>query len=154
MKEHELRSPYGARRERKRVGRGHGSGSGKTAGRGTKGQKARTGGNVPARFEGGQTPMVERLPFKRGFTNIFRVEYNEINLSQLASLPEGTYVTPEFLKQAGLIKSTSRPTKILASGELDHPLTVKADKFSSAARQKIEAAGGTVEEIGNAASSS
>ena len=98
--------------------------------------------------------MVERLPFKRGFTNIFRVEFNEVNLSQFAGFPAGTIVTPAMMQEVGLIGSTKRPTKVLANGDLEIALTVRADKFSAAARRKIEAAGGTVEETGNAASSS
>jgi large subunit ribosomal protein L15 len=140
-----LRRPAGANRDRKRLGRGPGSGTGKTSGKGHKGQKARTGHHgTPAWFEGGQMPIQRRLP-KRGFTNIFRTEYEIVNLEAIAGLEE-TDITPEVLAQYRLVDlGRKRPIKILANGELDRKVTVHAHKVSAAARTKIEAAGGTVE---------
>ncbi|MGQ9666165.1 MAG: 50S ribosomal protein L15 [Anaerolineae bacterium] len=145
MKLHELRPLPGSKKDRKRVGRGISSGHGKTAGRGTKGQRARSGGVKPPYFEGGQLPLVRRLPFKRGFVNIFRVEYTPVNLERLDVFEAGSVVTPETLAAAGIIKSEKKPVVILGRGEVDRPLTVKAHRFSESARAKIEAAGGTVE---------
>jgi large subunit ribosomal protein L15 len=139
----DLRSP-GANKDRKRVGRGHGSGHVKTAGRGQKGQKSRTGGNVPPRFQGGQTPIQQQLPYKRGFTNIWSVRYNIVNLEQLASLEAGTEVTPESLLGLGLIRDADKHLKILGDGNVSKALSVTTHKISESARQKIEAAGGTV----------
>ena len=147
MKLHELRAPAGARRERRRIGRGHGSGRGTTAGKGTKGQKARTGGGVPPYFEGGQLPLVRRLPYRRGFRNPFRTEYAIVNVAQLAALPAGSTVTPETLVEAGLLHAGEGPVKVLGEGELAVALHVRADRFSRQAREKIEAAGGSVEEL-------
>jgi large subunit ribosomal protein L15 len=140
-----LRRPAGANRDRKRLGRGPGSGTGKTSGKGHKGQKARTGHHgTPAWFEGGQMPIQRRLP-KRGFTNIFRTEYEIVNLEAIAGLEE-TDITPEVLAQHRLVDlGRKRPIKVLANGELDRKVTVHAHKVSAAARTKIEAAGGTVE---------
>ena len=146
MKQNELRPPEGTKHERKRVGRGDGSGHGTYSGRGCKGQKARSGGGVRLGFEGGQLPLILRLPRRRGFTNIFRTEYNIVNVGQLAVFTAGMEITPEELHRAGLIKSPGRPTKILGSGAIEHPLIVRADKFSSSAAQKIVAAGGRVEQ--------
>ncbi len=145
MKLHELRPAEGAKKKRKRVGRGIAAGQGKTAGRGTKGQNARTGGGVPPYFEGGQLPLVRRLPFKRGFTNIWRIEYTPVNLERLGRFPAGSEVTPETLAEAGIIKSAREAVVILGQGDLDRPLTVKAHRFSASAREKILQAGGTVE---------
>lgn len=145
MKLHELRPLPGSKKDRKRVGRGISSGHGKTAGRGTKGQRARSGGVKPPYFEGGQLPLVRRLPFKRGFVNIFRVEYTPVNLERLDVFEAGSVVTPETLAAAGVIKSAKKPVVILGRGEVDRPLKVKAHRFSESARAKIEAAGGTVE---------
>ncbi|MGC8786268.1 MAG: 50S ribosomal protein L15 [Anaerolineae bacterium] len=147
MKLHELRPPEGANKKKKRVGRGTASGHGKTAGRGTKGQNARTGGGVRPYFEGGQLPLVRRLPHKRGFTNIFKVQYSIVNLDRLAEFGPGSTVDPEALAKAGIIKSAKEPVKILGRGELNCALTVAAHKFSASAKQKIEAAGGTVVEL-------
>lgn len=147
MKLHELRPPEGANKKKKRVGRGTASGHGKTAGRGTKGQNARTGGGVRPYFEGGQLPLVRRLPHKRGFTNIFKVQYSIVNLDRLAEFAPGSTVDPEALAKAGIIKSAKEPVKILGRGELTCALTVAAHKFSASAKQKIEAAGGTVVEL-------
>jgi large subunit ribosomal protein L15 len=140
----DIQASAGANKERKRVGRGHGSGYGKTAGRGTKGQKARTGGSVPPRFQGGQTPIQQQLPYKRGFTNIWTTRYNIVNLGQLAGLEKGSDVTPESLTEMGLLRDTDKPLKILGDGDLNVALNVSAHKISEGARQKIEAAGGSV----------
>ncbi|MGC8879043.1 MAG: 50S ribosomal protein L15 [Anaerolineae bacterium] len=145
MKLHDLRPAPGSKKERKRVGRGIAAGQGKTAGRGTKGQGARTGGVKGPYFEGGQLPLVRRLPFKRGFTNIWRVEYAEVNLERLAGFAPGSEVSPETLAAAGIVKSARQPVVILGRGKVEHPLTVKAHRVSSGARAEIEAAGGTVE---------
>lgn len=146
MKLHELRPPEGSRKAPKRVGRGIGSGLGKTSGKGHKGQKARSGGGKGPAFEGGQTPLQRRLP-KRGFTNIFKQEYAVVNLSDLAALEGVTEVTPEVLKENRLIRSTRIPVKILGDGELGRAMTVKAHKFSAEAARKIEEAGGKAEVI-------
>jgi large subunit ribosomal protein L15 len=145
MKLHDLRPAAGSKKDRKRVGRGIAAGQGKTAGRGTKGQGARSGGVKGPYFEGGQLPIVRRLPFKRGFTNIWRVEYAEVNLERLADFEAGAEVSPETLAEAGIIKSAQDPVVVLGKGRLDRPLTVKAHRFSTTARAGIEAAGGTVE---------
>lgn len=145
MKPHDLQPALGSKKRRKRVGRGIAAGQGKTAGRGTKGQGARAGGGKGPYFEGGQLPLVRRLPFKRGFTNIWRVEYTEVNLERLGQFSDGTEVSPETLVEARIIKSVSKPVVILGRGDLDRRLTVKAHRFSASARAKIEAAGGAVE---------
>lgn len=138
---HELSPTSGSHRNRKRVGRGPGSGLGKTAGRGQKGQKARSGGSVHPMFEGGQMPLHRRIP-KRGFTNINRVEYQVVNVRELERF-DGA-VTVATLKSAGLIGSTRKPVKILGVGEVGKALDVEAHAFSKSAREKIEAAGGSV----------
>jgi large subunit ribosomal protein L15 len=143
MKLHELSPAKGSKHSRKRVGRGPGSGIGKTSGRGEKGQKSRTGYSSRPGFEGGQMPLVRRVP-KRGFTNIWKTEYSVVNLSQLAEL-EGD-VTPEVLRERGLVRS-GKKVKVLGDGEIGKPLRVVADKFSKSAREKIEAAGGRCEEL-------
>lgn len=148
MRFDELRPAPGAHRNRRRVGRGYGSGRGTTAGRGSKGQKARSGGGVHPRFEGGQLPLSLRLPHKRGFTNIHRREYAVVNLAPLNRFAAGAEVTPETLKAAGLVKRGERWVKILGEGELAQPLVVAAHKFSASAREKIVAAGGTVRLLG------
>ena len=147
MQLHELRSPKGARKRRKRVGRGIAAGQGKTAGRGTKGQAARSGGTKGPYFEGGQLPLVRRLPFKRGFTNIFRVQYVPVNLYRLEQFAANAEVSPDTLAEAGVIKSASLPIVILGDGEIDRPLLVKAHRFSASARARIEEAGGSIEEL-------
>jgi len=147
MKLHELRPPEGAKKSRKRVGRGIAAGQGKTAGRGTKGQAARSGGTKGPYFEGGQLPLVRRLPYIRGFTNIFKVEYVPVNLYRLEGFDADAEITPEVLAEAGIIKSASLPIVILGDGAIDRPLAVKAHRFSSSARAKIEEAGGSVEEL-------
>ncbi|MGQ0514263.1 50S ribosomal protein L15, partial [Bacillus sp. D-CC] len=136
----------GSRKVRNRVGRGIGSGNGKTAGKGHKGQNARSGGGVRLGFEGGQTPLFRRLP-KRGFTNINRKEFAIVNLSTLNRFEDGTEVTPELLLETGVISKLNDGVKILASGAVEKKLTVKAHKFSSSAKEAIEAAGGSVEVI-------
>jgi len=145
MRQNELRPPLGAKHGRKRVGRGDGSGHGTYSGRGCKGQKARSGGGVRLGFEGGQLSLIKRLPRKRGFTNIFKTEYNIVNVGKLSIFPPGSEVNPEGLLKAGLIKSLAHPVKILGDGDICHPVLVKADKFSVAAEKKIVAAGGKVE---------
>ena len=147
VRQDSLAPASGSKRPRKRVGRGNGSGHGTYSGRGSKGQKSRAGYKMRPGFEGGQLPIIKRLPRKRGFTNIFRKEYTQVNIARLNAFEAGSEVTPERLVAAGVIKSLKNPLKILANGELNHPLTVKANKFSAQARAKIEAAGGTVEEV-------
>jgi large subunit ribosomal protein L15 len=146
MKLHELKPAEGSRKERKRLGRGIGSGQGKTAGKGHKGQNARSGGGVRLGFEGGQTPLFRRLP-KRGFTNINRKEFAIVNLDVLNQFEEGTEVTPELLIETGIVKNEKAGIKILAKGNVEKKLTVKAHKFSSTAKEAIEAVGGTTEVI-------
>jgi large subunit ribosomal protein L15 len=146
MKQNELSPPVGAKRKKKLVGRGDGSGHGTYSGRGCKGQKARSGGGVRPGFEGGQLPLVQRLPRKRGFTNIFKTKYNIVNIGKLSIFPPGTEVTTEKLLQAGLISSSDHPIKILGTGDIRHPLLVIANKFSSSAEKKILAAGGKVKQ--------
>ena len=148
MQQHELRSPAGAKRARRRVGRGDSSGYGSFAGRGMKGQKSRSGGGVRPGFEGGQLPLSKKLPFVRGFTNIFRVEYNVVNVKSLAAFDAHSDVNPAALGDAGIVRNANKPIKILGRGEIQVPLTVAAHKFSASARRKIQAAGGTVREIG------
>jgi large subunit ribosomal protein L15 len=131
--------------DRKRVGRGIGSGTGKTAGRGTKGQNARTGGGVRPGFEGGQNPLAKRLPKKRGFSAVNRLEYQIVNLSSLSRLGSATVVDASVLKGAGLISSATRPVKLLANGETSAKLTLKVNAASASAKAAIEKAGGTVE---------
>jgi len=150
MKQNELKPPAGSKRNRKRVGRGDGTGHGSYSGRGVKGQKARSGGGVRAGFEGGQLPIVKRLPRRRGFTNIFKTEYSIVNLGKLGVFAPGSKVGPQELLEAGLVKSVRRPIKILSDGEINQPLVVKADKISAAAQRKIVAAGGSIEEIPDA----
>jgi large subunit ribosomal protein L15 len=147
MKLHELRPAKGAHRDRKRVGRGTAATGGKTAGRGTKGQNSRSGGGVRPYFEGGQLPLVRRLPQKRGFTNIFRVEYSVVNLDRLAKFRKGSKIDPARLAESGIIKSSRERVKILGRGELGRPLTISAHRFTASARAKIEAVGGTVIEL-------
>ena len=139
-----LRAPKGATQSRKRLGRGPGSGLGKTSGKGHKGHKARTGGSTNPGFEGGQMPMYRRLP-KRGFTNPFRVESQAVNLWQLQRLG-GTEVSPETLMGAALVGAADKPVKILGTGEVDRAYTVRGVAMSAAARAKIEAAGGKIED--------
>ncbi|MCM1577342.1 MAG: 50S ribosomal protein L15 [Ruminococcus sp.] len=144
MKLYELSPASGANKDVKRVGRGHGSGNGKTAGKGHKGQNARSGGGVRPGFEGGQMPMTRRIP-KRGFNNIFAVKYETVNVCDLDKFVDGTVVDAELLKASGLVKKTKNGVKILGNGELSKNLTVKANAFSGSAKEKIEKAGGKAE---------
>ena len=154
MRQDNLSPAPGSKRSRKRVGRGDGSGHGTYSGRGSKGQKSRSGGKMTRGFEGGQLPLIKRLPRKRGFVNIFRTEYNIVSIDKLNMFEAGSEVTPEKLVAAGVVKSLRYPIKILAEGDINHPLSVKANKFSAAAKAKIEAAGGKAEEVGHAAKAS
>lgn len=147
MRLHELEKNPGAKQEKRRVGRGPGSGLGKTCGKGHKGQNARSGGGVRATFEGGQLPLYRRLP-KRGFTNAkFKVEYAVINLSDLNRFEDGTTVTPALLKETGLVKKQLAGIKVLGNGELEKKLTIQANKFTASAIEKIEKSGSKAEVI-------
>lgn len=148
MKLHELQPDKGSKKKRTRVGRGISAGKGKTAGRGTKGQGARGGKPKGAYFEGGQLPLVRRLPFKRGFTNLFRIEYQEVNVSRLEEhFAAGATVTPVELKAVGLIRDALKPVVILGNGDLKKNLTVSAHRFTKSAEEKINAAGGSVHKL-------
>lgn len=142
----------GSRKNKKRVGRGDGSRKGSFSGRGCKGQKSRSGHRMKPGFEGGQLPIIKRLPSQRGFNNIFKTEYDVVNVGQLNIFETGTEIDVFKLMTAGLVKTGQKLVKILGEGEIDRPLTVKADKFSTTAKSKIEAAGGKVEEVANEAS--
>jgi large subunit ribosomal protein L15 len=146
MELNDLKPAIGATKNRKRIGRGPGSGHGKTATKGHKGQKARSGGSIKAGFEGGQMPMQRRLP-KRGFTPLTRTEYAVVNIGQLEIFEAGSCIDMESLLKSGLVSKMLDGIKILATGELTKSLSVKAHKFSAAAKEKIIAAGGTIEEI-------
>lgn len=146
MKLHELSPSEGSKKDGFRVGRGHGSGNGKTAGKGHKGQNARSGGGVRPGFEGGQMPIYRRLP-KRGFKNIFAKQYVSINVEELNKFENGTEVTAEILKEAGIISKISDGVVVLGRGELNKKLTVKAKRFSKSAKEKITNAGGKAEEV-------
>jgi large subunit ribosomal protein L15 len=145
MELNDLKPAEGSRKSRKRVGRGISAGQGKTAGRGTKGQLARS--KVRVGFEGGQNPIFKRMPFRRGFTNIFKVRYEVVNVSQLENLDVDEPVTPELLVERGVTRGPEYLVKILGNGDISKPVTVRAHKFSQSAREKIEAAGGTAEVI-------
>jgi len=147
VRQNELKPPLGSKHNRKQVGRGDGSGHGTYSGRGCNGQKSRAGGGVRLGFEGGQLPLIQKLPRKRGFTNIFRVKYDTVNVGELEIFPEAAEIDVQKLCQAGLVRSIKQPVKILGDGELHHSLVVKAKKFSSTAEKKILAAGGKVERI-------
>ena len=147
MMEHQLLPSKGARKRRKRVGRGDAAGQGSTAGRGMKGQKSRSGGGPRVGFEGGQLPLVKGLPMKRGFTNTFKKYYVLIKISDLDGFSSGDSVTPELLHQRGYLRNLKQPIKIVGDGELSKPITVIAHRFTRSARQKIEAAQGKVEEL-------
>ena len=147
MKLHDLKPNEGAKKQRKRVGRGQGSGYGKTAGRGEKGQNSRSGGGVPLWHQGGDTPFFLRFPKKRGFRPPHQTHYQEVNVEYLAHFPKDAEVTPEVLETVKLIANAEEPVVILGRGDIDVPLTVKAHRFSKSAREKIEAAGGKVEVI-------
>ena len=137
----------GSRKDKKRVGRGDGSRKGSFSGRGCKGQKGRAGFRMKPGFEGGQLPIIKRLPSQRGFNNIFKTEYDVVNVAQLNCFESGTEVDIVTLMTAGLVKTGQKLVKILGDGEIDRPLTVKADKFTATAKAKIEAAGGKAEEV-------
>ncbi len=147
MQLHDLRPNKGAKKKRKRVGRGIAAGQGKTAGRGTKGQGARSGGGKGVYFEGGQLPLARRLPYKRGFTNTRKVYHKVVNVGDLAELPAGTTIDSELLLGLGFLKKSNDPIAILGNGDLDVALTIKAHKFSKSAIEKIEKAGGSAEII-------
>lgn len=146
MKLHELRAAEGSTKKTKRKGRGTATGQGKTAGRGMNGQNSRSGGGTRLGFEGGQMPLYRRLP-KRGFTNIWGTEYSIVNVSDLNKFEAGTVVTPELLKETGLLKQVKDGVKILGEGNLEKNITVQAHKFSKTAIEKIESAGGKAEVI-------
>ena len=145
--ENELKTSSGGRRNRRRVGRGNGSGKGTYSTRGIKGQKSRSGGGVRPGFEGGQLPLIKRMPHLRGFTNIFKVEYAIVNVGQLTVFEPGTEINPLLLAQIGIIKNTKRPVKILGQGEIDRPVKITAHQFSQSAEAKIQAVGGEVRRI-------
>jgi large subunit ribosomal protein L15 len=150
VKLHDLQPPSGAHKPPRRVGRGHGSGRGKTAGRGTKGQKSRAGSSIPAWFEGGQTPLHVRTPKLHGFKNRFRVEYAGLNLSRLSDVAAGTLVTPDVLRHDGLLRSSKTrvlPVKILGGGEAPKGVTIHAHAFTRSALEKLQAAGSTAQRI-------
>ncbi|MBC7811688.1 MAG: 50S ribosomal protein L15 [Burkholderiales bacterium] len=148
MKLHELKPAPGSKKKRTRVGRGIAAGQGKTAGRGTKGQGARSGGGKGPYFEGGQLPMVRRLPFKRGFNNIFRIDYQEVNVGELNDAFEaGATVTAEALRERNLIRDVAKPYVVLGTGEISKKLTINAHRFTKSAEQKITAAGGSVNKV-------
>lgn len=151
MRQDNLSPSPGSRHARKRVGRGNGSGHGTYSGRGCNGQKSRAGYKMRPGFEGGQLPLIKRLPRKRGFVNIFRIEYDTVSLDKLNIFEPGSEITPEKLLAARIIKSLRHPVKILADGDINHALVIKVNKFSASAKAKIEAAGGKAEEVGNAA---
>jgi large subunit ribosomal protein L15 len=148
MKPHDLRPAPGSRKPSRRVGRGHGSGRGKTAGRGTKGQKSRAGGSIPAWFEGGQTPLHIRTPKLHGFRNRGRVAYAPVNLSRLAEAEKGTLVTPDVLAHDGVIADTKTPVKILGVGDAPKGITIHAHAFSKSALDKLTAAGSVAQRLG------
>ncbi|MCD6358870.1 MAG: 50S ribosomal protein L15 [Dehalococcoidia bacterium] len=150
MRQNDIAPGSGAKHSRKRVGRGNASGHGTYSGRGLKGQKSRSGGGVRVGFEGGQLPLIKRLPYKRGFTNIFKVEYNIINVSQLNVFPSGAEVTAKTLLEKGLLKSLRKPIKILGKGKLDRALRIRVNKLSVSARDKVEKAGGEIMEVSGA----
>ena len=147
MMEHQVVPSPGARKRRKRVGRGDAAGQGSTAGRGMKGQKSRSGSSIRAGFEGGQNQLIKGLPMKRGFNNIFKTYYSLISLEILETFNAGDRITPEFLQQRGFLKSLKQPIKIVGDGELTKAVTVAAHRFTGSAREKIEAARGKVEEL-------
>ena len=147
MMEHQLAPPPGARKRRKRVGRGDAAGQGSTAGKGMKGQKSRSGRGLRLGFEGGQLPLIKGLPMKRGFTNIFKTHYSLVNLETLDSFEAGERITPELLVQRGYLRSLKEPVKIMGGGDITKAVTVAAHKFTRSAREKIEAANGRVEEL-------
>jgi len=149
MMEHQISPGQGSRRRRRRIGRGNAAGQGTYAGKGLKGQKARSGKGPRPGFEGGQLPLIKRLPEKRGFTNIFKERYSLVNVGDLESYAGDEPITKEMLRDLGLVKNLKHPIKILGDGDLTRSVTIQADKFSGTAKQKIEKAGGKVEEVSN-----
>jgi large subunit ribosomal protein L15 len=149
VRQDEIHPAPGSNKSAKRFGRGTGSGHGAFSGRGCKGQKSRSGPSLPRGFEGGQIPLTKRIPQKRGFNNIFKIQYTVVSLGKLGVFEAGSEVTPERLLEAGIIKDLHNPVKIL-SGEIDHPLNIFADKFSASAKTKIESLGGKTEELQHA----
>ena len=147
MDQSNLKPPVGAKHKKKRVGCGDGSGHGTFSTRGCKGQKSRSGRDLRPGFEGGQLPIIKRLPWLRGFTNVAKIQYSVVNVGDLKLFDAGSAVSPESMQDKGLVKSIKFPVKILGNGELERSLTVRANKFSATAKTKIEAAGGKVEEI-------
>lgn len=150
MRLSDLRPAKGSKKKRTRAGRGISAGRGKTAGRGQKGQGARSGGGKGPYFEGGQLPLVRRMPFKRGFTNIFRIEYQEVNVGRLndhKGIVDGAEITPALLAELGLVREPDRPVVVLGNGDLSKKLTIKAHRFTKSAAQKIEKAGGATEKL-------
>jgi large subunit ribosomal protein L15 len=147
VKQKELSPAIGSKKEKKRVGRGNGSGDGTYCGRGCKGQKSRSGYRIRPGFEGGQLPIIKRLPRKRGFTNLFRKEYSIVNLGELNVFESHSEINKERLLDAGIVKSSKLPIKVLANGDVKHPLIVKANHFSAAAKAKLETAGGKAVEV-------
>lgn len=147
MMQHQVRAPKGARRNRKRVGRGDAAGQGSTAGRGMKGQKSRSGKGPRVGFEGGQLPIIKGLPMRRGFTNIFKTYYSLVKLESLENFDAGDTVTPEILLQRGYVRNLNRPVKVVGGGTLTKPLTVVAHKYTATAREAIEAANGRAETV-------
>lgn len=147
MMEHQLVPHSGARKRRKRIGRGDAAGQGSTAGKGMKGQKSRSGKGLRGGFEGGQLRLIKGLPMKRGFTNPFKIYYSLIKIDILENFASGDSITPEMLHQRGYLRNLKQPVKIVGDGEITKPFTVAAHKFTRAARQKIEAAQGTVQEL-------
>ena len=147
MMAHEIGRPPGARRARKRIGRGDASGHGTYAGRGMKGQKSRSGRGIRPGFEGGQNPLIKGLPMKRGFTNIFKTEYSLVKVGSLSSFPRDSDISPEVLLENGYLRNLKHPVKILGDGDVGVPLKVTAHKFTRSAREKIEAAGGRADTV-------
>ena len=147
MMEHQLAPANGARKNRKRIGRGDAAGQGSTAGRGMKGQKSRSGGGPPIWFEGGQLPLIKGLPMKRGFHNRFKIYYSLVKLETLDRFDAGERITPELLLERGYLRNLNRPVKVVGDGEINKAVTVVAAKFTRTAKEKIEAAQGTAEEI-------
>ena len=147
MMEHDIRAPAGARKRRKRIGRGDASGHGSTAGRGNKGQKSRSGGGVRPGFEGGQLPQIKGLPTKRGFTNIFKKRYQLVKIGELNIFPPDTEVSPESLLEMGMVDNLKDPVKVLGDGDIAVPLKIRAHKFTRSSSDKIETAGGSAEAI-------
>jgi len=148
MREHQVKPPRGATQKRsKRLGRGLGSGSGTYSGKGMKGQKARSGVRMRPGFEGGQNPLIKKLPHQRGFTNRFRVEYQVVNVEALDRFDDGTEITVELLREVGLVRHGKNPVKVLGNGDLKKKLTVRVHRVSGSARKKIEAAKGAAEEL-------